>query len=103
MKGESVSKTFDKNIEFEKLRMTLDENNLKLLEIIVKQDSIENLKKADFEKRIENMMHYIQRLETTITEKDCNCEPKSTVVTEEKTLETTTTKTTVKSPERAIH
>jgi len=97
-----VSKTFDKNIEFEKLRMTLDENNLKLLEIIVKQDSIENLKKADFEKRIENMMHYIQRLETTITEKDCNCEPKSTVVTEEKTLETTTTKTTVKSPERAI-
>jgi len=100
--GESVSKTFDKNIEFEKLRMTLDENNLKLLEIIVKQDSIENLKKADFEKRIENMMHYIQRLETTITEKDCNCEPKSTVVTEEKTVETTTTKTTVKSPERAV-
>jgi hypothetical protein len=48
------------------------------------------------------MMHYIQRLETTITEKDCNCEPKSTVVTEEKTVETTTTKTTVKSPERAI-
>jgi type IX secretion system PorP/SprF family membrane protein len=63
-----------KNIEIEKLKMTLDENNSKLLDIIIKQDSIENLRKEDFEKRVENMMHYIQRLENTIAEKDCNCD-----------------------------
>lgn len=89
-------KSYNKDIEIEKLKMTLDENNLKLLEIIVKQDSIENMKKADFEKRIENMMQYIERLEVTIAEKDCNCDPKTMVVTEEKTVETTT-KTTLKN------
>ena len=41
------------------------------------------------------MMQYIERLEKTIAEKDCNCEPKSTTVMEEKTIETTT-KTTIK-------
>ncbi len=91
-------KSYNKDIEIEKLKMTLDENNLKLLEIIMKQDSVENLKKADFEKRIDNMMQYIRRLETTIAEKDCNCDPKTTVVTEETTVETTT-KTTVKNGE----
>lgn len=94
-------KSYNKDIEIEKLKMTLDENNLKLLEIIVKQDSVENMKKADFEKRIENMMQYIERLEVTIAEKDCNCDPKTTVVTEEKTVETTT-KTTVKNAETAV-
>ena len=94
-------KSYNKDIEIEKLKMTLDENHLKLLEIIIKQDSVENMKKADFEKRIENMMQYIERLETTIAEKDCNCEPKTTVVTEEKTVETTT-KTTVKNGETVV-
>lgn len=94
-------KSYNKDIEIEKLKMTLDENNLKLLEIIVKQDSLENMKKADFEKRIENMMQYIERLEVTIAEKDCNCDPKTTVVTEEKTVETTT-KTTVKNAETPV-
>jgi len=87
-------KSYNKDIEIEKLKMTLDENNLKLLEIIVKQDSIENMKKADFEKRIENMMQYIERLEVTIAEKDCNCDPKTTVET--------TTKTTVKNGETVV-
>lgn len=94
-------KSYYKDIEIEKLKMTLDENNLKLLEIIMKQDSVENLKKADFEKRIDNMMQYIRRLETTIAEKDCNCDPKTTMVTEEKTMETTT-KTTVKKGESVV-
>lgn len=94
-------KSYNKDVEIEKLKMTLDENNLKLLDIIVKQDSLENMKKADFEKRIENMMHYIERLEVTIAEKDCNCDPKTTVVTEEKTVETTT-KTTVKNAETPL-
>ena len=88
----------EKAVEIEKLKMTLDENNLKLLEIIVKQDSIENLKKEDFDRRIENMMTYIQRLETTIAEKDCNCEPKTTVITEEEKV-IITTKTTSKNSE----
>lgn len=94
-------KSYNKDIEIEKLKMTLDENHLKLLDIIVKQDSVENMKKADFEKRIENMMQYIERLEVTIAEKDCNCDPKTTVVTEEKTVETTT-KTTVKNGETVV-
>lgn len=94
-------KSYNKDIEIEKLKMTLDENNLKLLEIIMKQDSVETLKKADFEKRIDNMMQYIRRLETTIAEKDCNCDPKTTMVTEEKTVETTT-KTTVKKGESVV-
>ncbi len=89
-------KTYNKEIEVEKLKMTLDERHLKLLEIILKQDAEEQLKKGDFEKRIDNMMQYIERLEKTIAEKDCNCEPKSTTVTEEKTIETTT-KTTIKN------
>lgn len=90
------TKAYNKEIEVEKLKMTLDEKHLKLLEIIIKQDAEEHLKKADFEKRIDNMMQYIERLEKTIAEKDCNCEPKSTTVTEEKTIETTT-KTTIKN------
>lgn len=98
---DETMKSYNKDIEIEKLKMTLDENNLKLLEIIVKQDSLENMKKADFEKRIENMMQYIERLEVTIAEKDCNCDPKTTVVTEEKTVETTT-KTTVKNAETPV-
>jgi type IX secretion system PorP/SprF family membrane protein len=98
---DETMKSYNKDIEIEKLKMTLDENNLKLLEIIVKQDSLENMKKADFEKRIENMMQYIERLEVTIAEKDCNCDPKTTVVTEEKTVETTT-KTTVKNGETVV-
>ncbi len=98
---DETMKSYNKDIEIEKLKMTLDENNLKLLEIIVKQDSLENMKKADFEKRIENMMQYIERLEVTIAEKDCNCDPKTTVVTEETTVETTT-KTTVKNGETVV-
>jgi type IX secretion system PorP/SprF family membrane protein len=86
----------EKALEIEKLKMTLDENNLKLLEIIIKQDSIENMKKADFDQRIENMMTYIKRLETTIAEKDCNCEPKTTTIIEEEKV-TNTTKTTSKN------
>lgn len=90
------TKTYNKEIEVEKLKMTLDERHLKLLEIILKQDAEEQLKKGDFEKRIDNMMQYIERLEKTIAEKDCKCEPKSTTVTEEKTIETTT-KTIIKN------
>ncbi|MBN8565197.1 MAG: PorP/SprF family type IX secretion system membrane protein [Flavobacteriales bacterium] len=90
------TKTYNKEIEVEKLTMTLDERHLKLLEIILTHDAEEHLKKGDFEKRIDNMMQYIERLEKTIAEKDCNCEPKSTTVTEEKTIETTT-KTTIKN------
>jgi len=90
--------SIEKALEIEKLKMTLDENNLKLLEIIVKQDSIENLKREDFDKRIENMMTYINRLEITIAEKDCNCEPKTTEISEE-IKETSTSKTTTKNVE----
>ena len=90
--------SIEKAVEIEKLKMTLDENNLKLLEIIIKQDSIENLKKEDFNQRIENMLTYIKRLESTIAEKDCNCEPKTTTVIEEE-KEKISTKTTSKSSE----
>ena len=77
--------TYNKDAEIEKLRMTLDENNIKLLEMIVKDDSIAKLRKEEFEKRIENMMAYIQRLENTAPKKEeCNCEEtiETTVITE---------------------
>ena len=75
----------NKDAEIEKLRMTLDEKNIKFLDMIVKDDSIAKLKKEDYEKRIVNMMAYIQRLENTAQKKEeCNCEEtiETTVITE---------------------
>ncbi len=89
-----VNSRYDRNGEIEKLKLTLSEDHIKLLDMIIKQDSVESMAKEEFEKRIENLMQYIKRLETTIAEKDCNCETPEALVTEEKTV-TTTTKTTV--------
>ncbi|WP_333693534.1 PorP/SprF family type IX secretion system membrane protein [Flavobacterium sp.] len=96
-KAKTASKAnsrYDRNGEIEKLKLTLSEDHLKLLDMIIKQDSVESMAKEEFEKRIENLIQYIKRLETTIAEKDCNCETPEAMVTEEKTV-TTTTKTMV--------
>lgn len=79
--------------EIEKLRMTINEANMKLLDMIVKDDSIERMNKEEFEKRINNMTDYIERLEKSITEKqDCNCDE-----TVEKKVVTQTTTTITKN------
>ncbi|WP_291114773.1 PorP/SprF family type IX secretion system membrane protein [Flavobacterium sp. UBA6135] len=80
-----------KALEIEKLRMTIDDSNLKFLEMIVKEDSIQKIKSEDFENRLNNMMAYIARVEKTAqTKEECNCDE-----TEETTVVTETT-TTVK-------
>ena len=88
------SETLEKEVEIEKLRMTLDENHTKLLDMLLEQESVEKMRKEDFENRIKNMTEYIERLERTIAEKadkdDCNC-----VETTETTI-TTETITSVK-------
>jgi len=83
----------NRKAEIEKLRMTLDETNIKLLDMIVKEDSITKMNKEEFENRISNMMAYIERLEKTVNEKQsCNCDE-----TIEKTVVTETTTTITKN------
>jgi len=80
-----------KAIEVEKMRMTLDDSNVKYLEMIVKEDSIQKIKAEDFDNRLNNMIAYIARVEKTAqTKEECNCDE-----TEETTVVTETT-TTVK-------
>lgn len=68
--------SFDKNVEIEKLKLQLDEKHNKLLNMLASQDSTENMNKADFDKRINNLLEYIQRLESTITQKEVKPESK---------------------------
>jgi type IX secretion system PorP/SprF family membrane protein len=67
-------KTVDlsRKAEIEKLRMTLNEAHLKLLDMIVKEDSITKLKEEEFDNRINNLMAYIERLEKTASDKKTN-------------------------------
>lgn len=77
----------ERSLELEKLRLTLDEDYVKLVDMIEEKDQIETLRQDAFEKKIENLMLYVQRLEKTIAEKeDCQCEESvQTVVTTETT------------------
>ena len=82
----------NRKAEIEKLRMTLNEAHSKLLDMIVKEDSITRLKQEDFENRIKNLMAYIERLEKTDSDKQSNNYEEvieKTVVTE---IKTTTSK-----------
>jgi len=87
-----MSATAAKALEIEKLKMTLTDSNLRLLEWIVKEDSIQKIKWDDFEKRLNNLTNYIKRVEKT------NPKNQSTDSNEmeEKTVVTTTTTTTKK-------
>jgi type IX secretion system PorP/SprF family membrane protein len=80
----------ERALELEKLRMTLDEDYVKLVDMIEEKDQLETLRQDAFEQKIENLMQYIQRLEQTLAEKadkdDCQCEETvQTVVTTETT------------------
>lgn len=89
--AETDALAVSKAIEVEKMRMTLDDSNMKYLEMIVKEDSIQKIKADDFDNRLNNMMAYIARVEKTAqTKEECNCDE-----TEETTVVTETT-TTVK-------
>lgn len=92
-KAAGITADSNREAEIEKLRMTLDETNFKLLDIIVKEDSLTKMNKEEFENRINNMMAYIERLEKTVTDKQsCNCDE-----TIEKTVVTETTTTITKN------
>ncbi|MFN4198588.1 MAG: PorP/SprF family type IX secretion system membrane protein [Flavobacterium sp.] len=80
----------ERALELEKLRMTLDEDYVKLVDMIEEKDQLETIRQDAFEQKIENLMQYIQRLEKTLAEKadkdDCQCEETvQTVVTTETT------------------
>jgi type IX secretion system PorP/SprF family membrane protein len=88
-------KTVDlsKKAEIEKLRMTLNEAHLKLLDMIVKEDSIAKMKEEEFDNRINNLMAYIERLEKTASDK----KPNDFEEIIEKTVVTETTTTITKN------
>jgi type IX secretion system PorP/SprF family membrane protein len=92
-------KTVDlsRKAEIEKLRMTLNETHLKLLDMIVKEDSISKMKEEEFDNRTNNLMAYIERLERTASDK------KTTDFDEiiEKTVVTETTTTITKNGKSA--
>jgi type IX secretion system PorP/SprF family membrane protein len=94
----------ERSLELEKLRMTLDEDYVKLVDMIEEKDQLETLRQDAFEKKIENLMLYVQRLEKTIEEKeDCQCEePVQTIVTTETTTlvkpRVTPSENTIKTP-----
>ncbi|MFN3756387.1 MAG: PorP/SprF family type IX secretion system membrane protein [Flavobacterium sp.] len=94
----------ERSIELEKLRMTLDEDYVKLVDMIEERDQLETLRQDAFEKKIENLMLYVQRLEKTVEEKeDCQCEESvQTVVTTETTTlvkpRITPSENTIKTP-----
>jgi type IX secretion system PorP/SprF family membrane protein len=52
---------FDKKSEIEKLKMDLDESDKHLLDALIAEDSITELRKADFEKKVKNLKDYAQR------------------------------------------
>lgn len=52
---------YDKGAELEKLRMELDDESLHLLDILVKEDSLATLQKADFDRKVKNLKEYAQR------------------------------------------
>lgn len=56
-----IEPEFDKEAELEKLKMELDDDSLPLLEILMKEDSLSTARKADFEKKVKNLMDYSQR------------------------------------------
>lgn len=57
-KGDTI---FDKDAELEKLRLELNESSMHLLDALVKEDSLANIKKTEFEKKVRNLMEYAQR------------------------------------------
>lgn len=52
---------FDKDLEIEKLRLQLDESNMHLLEMLMQEDSLADIRKAEFEEKVKNLMDYVKR------------------------------------------
>lgn len=65
---------FDKDLEIEKLKLQLDESNMHLLEMLMQEDSIAEIRKAEFDQKVKNLMDYVQR-EKNAKEKDENSKP----------------------------
>lgn len=52
---------FDKELELEKLRLQMDDSNMHLLDMLMQEDSLENIRKAEFEQKVKNLMDYVKR------------------------------------------
>jgi type IX secretion system PorP/SprF family membrane protein len=58
---EAVKPDFDKDVELEKLKMELDDDDLYLLEVLEKEDSLATVKKTDFDRKVKNLVEYAKR------------------------------------------
>jgi type IX secretion system PorP/SprF family membrane protein len=61
VKDSIAAKEFDSKAEIEKLKMELDPESAHLLEDLVKEDSINKIKKAEFDKKVKNLKEYAKR------------------------------------------
>lgn len=52
---------FDNQAEIEKLKMDLDPESMHLLEALIKEDSLNKIKKAEFDKKVKNLKEYAKR------------------------------------------
>lgn len=52
---------FDNKAEIEKLKMDLDPESMHLLEALIKEDSLAQVKKTEFDKKVKNLKEYAQR------------------------------------------
>jgi type IX secretion system PorP/SprF family membrane protein len=60
-KDSIAAKEFDSKAEIEKLKMELDPESAHLLEALVKEDSVNKIKKAEFDKKVKNLKKYAER------------------------------------------
>ncbi|RKS26515.1 type IX secretion system PorP/SprF family membrane protein [Flavobacterium endophyticum] len=63
---------FDKDLELEKLKLQMDDSNMHLLDMLMQEDSIETIRKAEFEQKVKNLMDYVKRENSA---KEANAKP----------------------------
>lgn len=60
--AEKIAKAdFDNKAEIEKLKMDLDPESMHLLDALIKEDSLNKIKKAEFDKKVKNLKEYAKR------------------------------------------
>lgn len=71
-KSKTGKPEFDKDLELEKLRLQMDDSNMHLLDMLMQEDSLENIRKAEFEQKVKNLMDYVKRENSA---KEANAKP----------------------------
>ncbi len=60
-KDSTATAEFDNKVEIEKLKMDLDPESMHLLEDLIKEDSLAQVKKAEFDQKVKNLKEYAKR------------------------------------------